>query len=392
MGVNGSLRIRKGWNAFVPALYRLHRLREAGATYPDCDHKAGLYRRPPTRTIWMEGRQQTKDITGAMKRHHRLRRIAHASSVVLLKTLGLVLVLIGPAFAAAGLTAASPSEPPGKRIEITVPDRPPVSLYYEEHGEGPPVLLLHGLGESTFTWHEIVPKLAERRRVIALDLKGFGRSEKPEDGAYDASDQAALAAQFLIDKQLEDVSVVGHSFGGTVALETALAPAIQGTRRIRRVAVIGAPVLPRSTARHLDLVKMPGLPDLVAATLPPEFFARLLLSEAMGGIKDVSEETIEGYAAPYREPEALQAFLATARGIVAQEQQAGAVAKRLKRLRLPTLVVWCRKDPIVPLRAGKRLAAALPSAKLRIIDGCHHLPQHERPDALLRVLDPFLGN
>mgnify|MGYP002621492795 CR=1 FL=1 len=305
--------------------------------------------------------------------------------------MGFALALLGVLVAGGGARlAAAPSEVSGQRITLSVPDRTPVTLYYEEHGEGPPVVLLHGLGESTFTWHEIAPRLAERHRVVALDLKGFGRSDKPADEAYGAEDQAALVAAFLLARDLDAVTLVGHSFGGTVALRTALSDGIRGTTRIRRIAVIGAPALPRSTARHLDLVKMPGLPDMVAAALSPELLARILLSEAMGGASGLRDDLIEGYAAPYRDPDAMQAFLATARAIV-EEEGTQAVARRYRALRLPVLVVWCRKDPIVPLRAGRRLAAALPSATLRILDGCHHLPQHERPDALLGELGRFLA-
>lgn len=292
--------------------------------------------------------------------------------------------------AGAGRPALPSAEPTGVRITLSRPGQEPVTLYYEDEGQGPPVLLLHGLGESTFTWHEIAPRLAETHRVLALDLKGFGRSEKPADDAYAAEDQAALVARFLIALDLDAVSLVGHSFGGTVALRTALADGIRGTTRIRRIAVIGAPALPRSTARHLDLVKVPALPDIVASAVSPELLARVLLSEAMGGEADVSEETVEGYAAPYRDPEAMQAFLATARAIVTEEG-GRSIAKRYGALRLPVLVIWCRNDPIVPLRSGRRLAATLPSATLRIIEGCHHLPQHERPDVLLGELTSFLA-
>lgn len=287
--------------------------------------------------------------------------------------------------------AAAPQPPPerGSRIALAAPEHEPVSLYYEEQGAGPPLLLLHGLGESIFTWHEILPALAARHRVIALDLKGFGRSEKPFDGAYSADDHAALVARFIVARGLSGVTLVGHSFGGTVALRTALAEGIAGTGRVRRVAVIGAPALPHATARHLDLVLTPVIPDTVAALLPPDAVARLLLREAMGG-RTPPERLVEGYAAPYHDPGAMRAFLATARAIVG-ERDAEEVAARYRRLKQPVLVVWCRKDPIVPLRSGRRLAAALPRARLAVIEGCHHLPQHERPRQLVRTLAPFLA-
>jgi pimeloyl-ACP methyl ester carboxylesterase len=172
-------------------------------------------------------------------------------------------------------------------------------------------------------------------------------------------------------------------------LRTAIAEGIRGTSRIARIVVIGAPALPRSTPRYFDLVKAPLLPDTLVSALSPEAMARLLLREAMGGEEDASEEMVEGYAAPYRDPAAMTAFLATARAIVTEEGPKE-IAKRYRALSQPVLVVWCRKDPIVPLRAGRRVAAAIPRARLKILESCHHLPQHERPKELLRALDGFL--
>lgn len=295
----------------------------------------------------------------------------------------------GGSTAEAALSPQTDAGPgPGSRIAIKQPERPPVTLYYEEQGEGPPLLLLHGLGESIFTWREILPALAARHRVIALDLKGFGNSDKPDDGAYSADDQAALVARFIIERDLENLVVIGHSFGGTVALRTALADGIQGTGRIKRIAVISAPALPQTTSREFDLVMTPLIPDTVAVVLPPESTARFLLREAMGG-RTPSDEIVKGYAAPYRDLDATRAFLATARSIV-NERDTDAITKRYRVIRKPVLIVWCRKDPIVPLRSGRRLAAALPQARLAIVDGCHHLPQHEQPQRLLKALGPFL--
>lgn len=291
-------------------------------------------------------------------------------------------------FCLAGTVQGAPADP-GGRIQLTVPGKPPVSLYFEEQGSGPPVILLHGLGESSFTWHQIAPDLAARNRVIALDLKGFGRSDKPAGDGYGADDQAALVAQFLLARDLGGVTLIGHSFGGTVAIRTALAEGIKGTGRIRRIAVIAAPALPRTAARKFDLVNLPLVPDALAATLAPETMARLLLREAMGG-REAKQTDIEGYAAPYREAGAMQAFFATARSIVA-ETDVKAIAKRYKDVGVPVRAVWCRKDPIVPLRAGRDLVAALPKARLDVLEGCHHLPQHERPKQLVRALAAFLG-
>jgi pimeloyl-ACP methyl ester carboxylesterase len=266
----------------------------------------------------------------------------------------------------------------------------PVSLYAEETGEGPPLLLLHGLGESTFTWRKIVPALAQTHRVIALDLKGFGQSDKPLGTAYSADDQAALVAAFMEARGLKGVVLIGHSFGGTVALRTALVPAVREAGRIRRLVVIGAPALPRSVAPSLDVIEIPAVPDALASVVPPEAMARLLLREALGGAADMPEEDIKGYAAPYHDDAAKNAFLATARSIVSESGDE--IASHYRTIREPTLIVWCRKDPIVPLRAGKRLKRTLPGARIAILENCHHLPQEETPLALIELIRSAAGN
>lgn len=281
------------------------------------------------------------------------------------------------------------SEQQSYRTEVPAPSGP-IALYAEETGEGPPLLLLHGLGESTFTWRKIVPGLAETHRVIALDLKGFGRSDKPLDQAYSADDQAALVAAFMERRGLTGVVLAGHSFGGTVALRTALVPGVREAGRIRRLVIISAPALPRSVASHLSLIDIPALPDALAAALPPEMMVRLLLGEARGGTRDIPEEDIKGYAAPYYEDAARHAFLATARSIISETGDE--IASRYRAIREPSLIIWCRKDPIVPLRAGKRLTRALPNARIAILESCHHLPQDERPMALIQLIRSFAGN
>ena len=129
-------------------------------------------------------------------------------------------------FAAAALLLGScglsAGDGTGGPFALLGPPDAPVNLYYEEQGKGPPVLLLHGFGASTFTWRHVAPDLAETHRVIAVDLKGFGQSDKPFDERYSVSDQAELLAQLIEDKDLRDLTIVGHSFGGGVALRLAL--------------------------------------------------------------------------------------------------------------------------------------------------------------------------
>jgi pimeloyl-ACP methyl ester carboxylesterase len=286
--------------------------------------------------------------------------------------------------------APAAAAPQGINFEITPAGASaPVSLYAEEAGAGTPVLLIHGLGCSSFTWRKLIPALARNHRVIALDLKGFGRSAKPEDSAYAAEDQAALVAAFIKKKGLEGVTLVGHSFGGTVALRTAIRPDMQRQGLLSRIVVIGAPALPGSVPRRMDVVRLPAVPDAIAERLSPEVMARFLLNTAMRDDDAFTDDVVEGYAAPYREKGAVGAFLATARSIVSEANERE-IAARYRALPQPALVIWCRKDPIVPLQSGKRLSKAIPRSRLALIEGCHHLPQEEKPADLIRLIERFL--
>jgi pimeloyl-ACP methyl ester carboxylesterase len=183
--------------------------------------------------------------------------------------------------------------------------------------------------------------------------------------------------------------LIGHSFGGTVALRTALVPEVRRSGRVNRLVVISAPALPDSVAPDLKVVQVPAVPETLLAPLPPEVLARMLLREARGGTGDIPEADVKGYAAPYYELAAKHAFLVTARSIVSEHGED--IARSYRTIKQPSLLVWCRNDTVVPLRTGRRLKRALPNARLAVLRGCHHLPQDERPEALASLLSSFLN-
>lgn len=284
--------------------------------------------------------------------------------------------------------ASAAAQPPSAyRIALSASGLPPTVLYAETTGRGPPLVLLHGLGASTFTWRRIVPALARSHRVIALDLRGFGRSDKPRDQRYSAKDQAALVAAFLRKRHLTGVTLIGHSFGGTVALQTALA--VKGEpNRIARLIIIDAPALKQDFGDTAELLRAPALPYAAFTVTPPELMTRLLLGYVSAPGRHVPESDVRGYAAPYYDLGSRHAFIATARSILASN--AARLGGRYRAIRQPTLLVWCRRDRIVPLATGRRLVRRLPNARLKVLKRCNHLPQDEVPKALLKRLQAFL--
>jgi pimeloyl-ACP methyl ester carboxylesterase len=274
------------------------------------------------------------------------------------------------------------------RIRLSAPGQAPTILYAEERGEGAPVLLVHGLGASTFTWRHIVPDLARNHRVVALDLKGFGRSDKRFTTHYSAADQAALVTAFIKKRNLVGVTLVGHSFGGTVALLTALKLADEPWR-ISRLVIIDAPALQQDFGEAAELLRVPGVPYVAMTMTPPELMARVLLRIVSAPSRAIPERDIRGYAAPFYDLGSRHAFIATAQAIF--DDNTRKLGVRYSGVQQPTLLVWCRRDRIVPLATGKRLARLMPKAHLAVLGGCNHLPQDEVPAALLGKLNPFLA-
>lgn len=304
----------------------------------------------------------------------------------------LVSLLAAVAAALAGAFGAQAAETSRTTYmaELPVAGSPPVRLYVEEWGHGAPIILLHGLGMSGFTWRHIAPELAATHRVIAIDLKGFGRSDKPLDAAYSARDQARLIAAFVEQKQLDHVTLVGHSFGGVVALLAALELKDRTPGRVARLVIIDAPALPQKFADAAMLVSAPLLPDAFLGTAPPEMLIRGALKLSRHPRRPPPDEDVKEYAAALADAGGRHALVATAQGILSNETKAWADAYR--RLDQPALLIWCRDDDIVPITTGRKLARILPHARLSVLTSCNHIPQNERPAAVLSALRQFLRN
>jgi pimeloyl-ACP methyl ester carboxylesterase len=298
-------------------------------------------------------------------------------------------ILAGPLLACFDVLSSAAWAGAGYRIALEVPGRPVTALYAEESGEGPPLILLHGLGGSLFTWRHVVATLARSHHVIALDLKGFGQSDKPFDEHYSAADQAALVSAFIRKRGLSGVILVGHSFGGVVALRTARdfagEPGV-----ITRLVVMDTPALQQDLSDGDWFFSVPGLPYMAMAVTPPEFMTRMMLRLVSAPGRVVPESDVRGYAAPFYDLGSRHAFIATGQSIIDTNGPKMGLAYR--RIEQPTLIVWCRRDRIVPVATGRRLARVLPNAQLAILNKCNHLPQDEVPRALLSTLLPFLGH
>lgn len=261
-------------------------------------------------------------------------------------------------------------------------------LAWEEGGRGRPLVLVHGFGASRFTWRRWTPSLEARHRVFRVDLKGFGDAPRPRDGRYGPLDQAELLVEWIRRRDLQDISLVGHSLGGGIVLYSALRFLDEDPGRVRSLVIVSGAAYPQQIPKYIGLARLPVLPRLALGVVPPRALLRRVLREITHPDVPISEEQVEGYAAPLDRPGTRRAILEAARQVLPQGLDA--VVARYPRMTLPTLLLWGRQDPVVPLSVGERLARDLPRARLEVLDRCGHLPQEERPaEGLARIL-PFL--
>jgi pimeloyl-ACP methyl ester carboxylesterase len=264
-----------------------------------------------------------------------------------------------------------------------------LALHVERRGQGPPLVLLHGFGASRFTFRLWADELARTHTVHLMDIFGFGAAPPPADGRYGPVEQAETVVRWLRREDVRGAVLVGHSLGGGVALLVALRLAELGEReRVKALISVAGPAYPQAIPRYIGLARVPLLGRLLFALAGPERIVRKVLRYIIFDRAAVTEEQVEGYAAPLRRPRTRTALVETARQIVPEGLDR--MAARFPEIRLPVLLLWGRHDLVIPLWVAKRLERDLPSSKLVVLERCGHVPE-EQPEQSLSAVREFLS-
>jgi len=262
---------------------------------------------------------------------------------------------------------------------------------YHRMGEGPPVLLIHGITSSSRTWKSIMPRLAEKHTVIAPDLLGHGRSAKPQ-GDYSLGAYASGVRDLLVALDSPKVTVVGHSLGGGIAMQFCY----QFPEHTARLALVDTGGIGPEVNPALRAASLPGaelvLPLLFSPTLHDAALkARNFLSGfGLRGSADI-EGVAEGFAS-LTEADARRAFLHTVRSVIDPSGQRVSAADRLYLTReIPSLIVWGDRDRIIPVSHAELAHELMPGSRLEIFPGAGHFPFNDDPDRFIEVLEDFIA-
>jgi pimeloyl-ACP methyl ester carboxylesterase len=264
----------------------------------------------------------------------------------------------------------------------------PLRLAVIEKGQGRPILLLHGFATSSYTWHAIMPELAKAHRVIAVDLRGFGASDKPLDDHYSIEDQASAIEAFIVQENLRDLTIVGHSFGGGVTLTLALKAGQERQPRIRNIVLVDTIAYRQPVPVFFKLLQVPVVGEVGMTLVPPEVQAAQGLRLAYYDRDKISAQDVAEYANTLYSPAAKHALTKTVERII--PDNIDDIAGRYKTIKMPALILWCEQDRVVPVYIGRRLHEDMRTSELTIFTHCGHMPQEEKPEDTTGAIQAFL--
>lgn len=276
-------------------------------------------------------------------------------------------------------------------------DRRTISVHghevsYRSGGEGPVVLLVHGMAGSSTSWLPIMEDLGRHVTFLAPDLPGHGRSEKPR-GDYSLGAQAGFLRDFLGALGHERATVVGTSLGGGIAMQFAY----QHPERCERLVLVCAGGLGDEVMPLLRVLAVPGAEYVMPVAFHP--FVRSTVETVAGWFGKVglrpapaTEEMWRSYTS-LADPDTRSAFVQTLRAVVDHKgQRVSAMDKLYLAEDVPTLIIWGADDPVIPVAHAHEAAAAMPGAALEIMDGCGHFPYTEDPRRFWQLLIEFMSS
>jgi pimeloyl-ACP methyl ester carboxylesterase len=257
-------------------------------------------------------------------------------------------------------------------------------------GGGPAVLLLHGIGDDSSTWRDILPDLARDHLVIAPDLLGHGASDKPR-GDYSVGGFANGLRDLLSVLDIERVTLVGHSLGGGVAMQFAY----QYPQRCERLVLVGAGGVAHDVHPLFRALALPGGPAAVAALrFPPirwQLQAGLALLQRLDTAPGADADDMLRIAAGLPDRRARRAFVQALRTVVDARGQVATMLDRSYLMEsMPAMLVWGTRDAVVPVRHARLAHAAMPGSRLEIFEGAGHFPFRSDPNRFLHVLRRFI--
>ena len=264
-------------------------------------------------------------------------------------------------------------------------------VIYRTAGSGPPVVLIHGMVNSSHHWREVALRLADRYTVIAPDLIGHGDSATPR-GDYSLGAHAAVIRDLLTAIDVRGATIVGHSLGGGVAMQFFW----QFPQLVERLVLVSSGGLGREVSPLLRSAALPGASVALRVVAGRRSLAALdrvaAALDASRSARVVYVRAVVRALRPLERAGSREAFLQTLRSVIDLQGQHVSATDRLYLLGpVPTLIVWGERDNTIPLQHGRSAHDAIPHSRFETLPRAAHFPHLEDPEGLADVLGDFVA-
>lgn len=272
-------------------------------------------------------------------------------------------------------------------IDVTTVEAAGLRLAYREQGSGPPVMLLHGWPTSSYLWRDVMPAIAQSNRVVALDLPGFGGSDKPLDAAYDFEFFERAIDGFLEALEIDEVGLAVHDLGGPVGLHWTLGR----PERVTKLALLNTIVYREFSDMVMQFIHACSTSPLREQLTSPEG-----LEAAMRfGLADearLNDEVLAAVREPFASDQARRALADAGIGLPVEGFEE--IAAKLPDLEIGVRVIYGEQDRILPdvAETVARVKRDLPAAEVTALPDCGHFCQEKAGEEIGELLAAFFAD
>ncbi len=261
------------------------------------------------------------------------------------------------------------------------------TVHYQKFGDisDPTLILIHGYTASTYIWKNTAPRLADNGfHVIAVDLLGFGFSDKPAWFDYKITSQARMIERFMDRLGIGRATIVGSSYGGAVAATVTL----DYPERVEKLVLVDA--VCNDEAKDHPILKLTALPGVGELLTPFLADSKALLKYRMQGTLApanhhlITQERIEAIHRPLNAADGHNALLQTARN-----WDACRIEQDANLINQPTLIIWGEEDTVIPIHNGENLHREILNSRFIVLRNCGHIPHEETPEKFVEIVTEF---
>ncbi len=262
-------------------------------------------------------------------------------------------------------------------------------LHYIDEGYGETILFIHGTPSWSFDFRNVIQRLSQTYRCVAIDHIGFGLSDKPEHYDYSTIHHSRTLEKFILDKKLQDFTMVVHDFGGPIGLYAAM----QHPEKVKNLVVLNSWLWSsQDDPDYIRLKKILNNPLLPFLYRYLNFSSRFILPKSFGN-KKIPKRILKQYTRPFADKTQRNGTLAFAKSLLNDQEWFEDLWNKKEVIQAkPTLFIWGMKDPIIHSGYLDKFISGFPNAMVKELAYCGHFPQEENPEEVSAFILHFLKN